>query len=59
MSLLAQVIQHASVWLHGLEELEGLVHVMALFALTHSGATTLQPSKGSDTATVYKQVVKP
>lgn len=44
---------HLSVWLHCLEELEGLVHVMALSVLTYRGATILQPSEGSDAATVH------
>lgn len=38
-SFLAWVIQHASVWLHCLEELQGLVQVMAAFTLIHRGAT--------------------
>lgn len=44
---------HLTVWLHCLEELEGLVHVMALSVLTYRGATILQPSEGPDTATVH------
>lgn len=49
-SFLAWVIQHASVWLHCLEELQGLVQVMAAFTLIHRGATGVPPSEGSDGA---------
>lgn len=48
---------HLTVWLHCLEELEGLVHVMALLVWTHWGATILQPSEGSDATAVYKQTI--
>ncbi|TNN03721.1 hypothetical protein fugu_000750 [Takifugu bimaculatus] len=51
-SFLAWVIQHASVWLHCLEELQGLVGVMAAFTLIHRGATSVPPSEGSDSAAV-------
>lgn len=47
-SFLAGVIQHASVWLHCLEELQGLVQVMAALALVHRGATP--PSEGAHAA---------
>lgn len=52
-SLLARVIQHASVWLHCLEELQGLVHVI------HRGATTVPPSEGSYTTAGYTRPAAP
>lgn len=53
MSLLAWAIQHASVWLHCLEELQGLVHVI------HRGATTVPPSEGSRTTAGYTRPAAP
>lgn len=56
-SFLAGVIQHASVWLHCLEELQGLVQVMAALALVHRGATP--PSEGAHAAAATHPSIPP